>query len=123
MHIGPHDIAVRELGTGKSRIETARGMGLNFSVAKQLPVMDGIEAVRQVLSVAWFDKEKCGNGLSCLWGYQREFDDARSCFKDKPLHDWTSHGADAFRYAAVGYRAEIMQGFAPMPKRKNLRVS
>lgn len=121
-HIGPHDIAVRELGTGKSRIETARGLGLNFSVAKQLPIMDGIEAVRQVLGAAWFDKEKCGNGLSCLWGYQREYDDAHACFKDRPLHDWTSHGADAFRYAAVGFRAENMSSFAPLSKRKNLRV-
>ena len=121
-HIGPHDIAVRELGTGKSRIETARGMGLNFSTAKNLPVVDGIEAVRQVIAAAWFDKEKCGKGLSCLWGYQREFDDTHACFKDKPLHDWTSHGADAFRYAAVGYSANNLAGFAPLPKRKNLRV-
>lgn len=121
-HIGPHDIAVRELGTGKSRIETARGMGLNFTTAKNLPVIDGIEAVRQVIAAAWFDKEKCGKGLSCLWGYQREFDDTHACFKDKPLHDWTSHGADAFRYAAVGYSANNLAGFAPLPKRKNLRV-
>jgi hypothetical protein len=122
MHIGPHDIAVRELGTGKSRIETARSMGLNFSVAKQLPVQDGIEACRQVLGAAWFDKEKCGNGLACLWGYQREFDDTHACFKERPLHDWTSHGADAFRYAAVGFRADNMNSFEPLPKRKNLRV-
>lgn len=121
-HIGPHDIAVRELGTGRSRIETARGLGLNFSVAKNLPVQDGIEAVRQVLGAAWFDKEKCGNGLSCLWGYQREYDDAHACFKEKPLHDWTSHGADAFRYAAVGYSVNLGAGFAPIGKPKNLRV-
>ena len=110
-HIGPHDIAVREWGTGKSRIETARGMGLNFTVAQNLPVMDGIEAVRQVLAAAWFDKEKCGPGLSCLWGYQREYDDR---------HDWTSHGADAFRYAAVGWKKPVE--WKKLPPRKNLRV-
>lgn len=121
-HIGPHDIAVRELGTGKSRIETARGMGLNFTTAKNLPVVDGIEASRQVIAAAWFDKEKCGNGLACLWGYQREYDDKHACFKEKPLHDWTSHGADAFRYAAVGYQSTVGTGFAPIGKPKNLRV-
>ncbi len=121
-HIAPHDIAVRELGGGKSRIETARGMGINFTIAKNIPVMDGIEACRQVIGAAWFDKERCGNGLSCLWGYQREYDDVHACFKTSPLHDWTSHGADAFRYAAVGFVSESSKKFAPLPARKNLRV-
>lgn len=104
VHVGPHDLAVRELGTGKSRIETARGLGLNFITAPQLPVADGIEGVRQVLGAAWFDREKCGQGLQSLWAYQWEWDDVRSCFKPHPLHDWTSHAADAMRYAAVGFR-------------------
>lgn len=118
--VGPHDLAVRELGTGKSRIETARGLGLNFITAPQLPVADGIEAVRQVLGAAWFDRERCGQGLQSLWAYQREWDDVRGCFKPHPLHDWTSHGADAMRYAAVGFRRPDT-GFKPL-KRNNLRV-
>ena len=121
MHIAPHDIAVRELGTGKSRWETARGLGINFTTAKQLPLMDGIEAARQVLGAAWFDRERCAKGLNCLYGYKREYDAARATFRDAPLHDWSSHGADAFRYAAIGFqRAET--GFKPLPKIKNLRV-
>ncbi|HIU17699.1 MAG TPA: PBSX family phage terminase large subunit [Candidatus Avidesulfovibrio excrementigallinarum] len=121
-HIGPHDLAVRELGSGKSRIETARGLGLNFTIARNLPVVDGIEAARQVLAAAWFDKQACGKGLACLWGYQREYDDARSCFKTSPLHDWTSHGADAFRYAATGFATPAAARFDPLPARKPLRV-
>ena len=120
-HIAPHDIAVRELGSGRSRIESARALGLNFEVAPRLPVADGIEAARQVLETAWFDRERCGRGLECLWAYQREFDETRACFREAPLHDWTSHGADAFRYAAVGFRREGA-GFAPLGQRKNLRV-
>ena len=120
VHVGPHDLAVRELGTGKSRIETARGLGPNFITAPQLPVADGIEGVRQVLGAAWFDRERCGQGLQSLWAYQREWDDVRSCFKPYPLHDWTSHGADAMRYAAVGFRRPDT-GFKPL-KRNNLRV-
>ena len=103
-HIGPHDLAVRELGTGKSRLEAARGMGLRFDVAPGLPVADGIECARQVLASAWFDKTRCARGLECLWAYRREWDDAGGLWKDAPLHDWASHGADAFRYAAVGFR-------------------
>lgn len=121
VHLAPHDIAVRELGTGKSRIETARNLGIQFTAVKNLPIMDGIEASRQVLGAAWFDRDKCAKGLNCLYGYKREWDDARGAFRDHPLHDWTSHGADAFRYAAVGYqRSET--GFAPLKKRVNIRA-
>ena len=121
-HIGPHDLAVRELGSGKSRIETARSLGLTFTIAKNLPVVDGIEAVRQVLAAAWFDRTACDRGLRCLWGYQRAYDDARACFKPSPLHDWTSHGADALRYAATGFIPPAATAFAPLPARKPLRV-
>lgn len=120
MHIGPHDLAVRELGSGKSRIETARGMGITFTVARQLPVADGIEGARQVIGAAWFDRDRCGQGLQSLWAYQREYDEVRGCFKDHPLHDWTSHGADAFRYAAIGFRKPEPQ-FNPL-EYKSLQV-
>ena len=121
VHLAPHDIAVRELGTGRSRLETARNMGINFAAVKNLPIMDGIEAARQVLGAAWFDRDKCVKGLNCLYGYKREYDEARAAYRDYPLHDWTSHGADAFRYAAVGYQRP-QSGFKPLPKQKNLRA-
>ncbi len=119
-HIAPHDIAVRELGSGKSRLEAARALGLHYDTAPRLPVADGIEAARQVLENAWFDREKCGKGLTCLWAYQREFDPVRACFRSQSLHDWTSHGADAFRYAAVGFRPES-RAFAPIGRQRNIR--
>lgn len=122
VHLAPHDIAVRELGTGRSRLETARNLGINFAAVKNLPIMDGIEAARQVLGAAWFDRDKCAKGLNCLYGYKREYDDARAAYRDYPLHDWTSHGADAFRYAAVGYQRP-KTGFKPLQPMKNLRVT
>lgn len=112
-HIGPHDIAVRELGTGKSRIETARNLGLRFEVCPMLPVDEGIDACRDIIPVSWFDAEKCEKGLECLWGYQHEWDDRNNCYKNNPLHDWTSHGADAFRTGAVGFRKPATGG--PLP--------
>jgi len=103
-HYAPHDIAVRELGTGKSRLETAKGLGIRFEVGKMLPIEDGIDAARTVLNRCWFDKEKCAKGISALVSYHKEWDEESQVFKKKPEHDWSSHGADAFRTFATGYR-------------------
>lgn len=104
-HIAPHDIEVRELGTGKSRLETAKSMGLKFHVCKQHEVVDGIEAVRNVISTCWFDAKKCERGLECLRNYRKEWDDKKKVFRDNPLHDWASHGADSFRIFAMSQRS------------------
>ena len=100
-HFAPHDIKVRELGTGKSRLETAAALGLNFDVVKQIPVVDGIQAVRSILPRCWFAKTKCQDGIEALKQYRKEYDEKNKCFKDRPLHDWTSHASDSFRYLAV----------------------
>ncbi len=99
-HIAPHDIVVTELGTGASRLETARNLGIIFDVAPMTGVADGIEAVRNTLPKCWFDAEKCDRGIKCLDSYKKEWDDKLGRWKDKPLHNWASHGADAFRTGA-----------------------
>ncbi len=104
-HVAPHDIEVKELGTGQSRNEVARSLGINFEVARKLPVDDGIQAVRSLLPRCWFDAEKCARGLEALRQYRREWDDKLQAFKARPLHDWTSHAADAARYGAVAGQA------------------
>lgn len=103
-HFLPHDVAVRELGTGKSRLEVLTTLGLRVKVGRALPVHDGIQAARMLLPLCWFDTEKCREGIEALRMYRREFDDKRQEFRNTPLHDWTSHPADAFRYFAMGYR-------------------
>ena len=35
--------------------------------------------------------------------YRREWDDKLSCFRDRPVHDWSSHIADAIRYLGVTF--------------------
>lgn len=100
-HIAPHDIEVRELGTGKSRREIALGLGLTFEVAPRLSLDDGIHAVRSLLPRCWFDAERCARGLSALRDYRKDYDDKLKCFRSRPRHDWTSHAADAFRMGAV----------------------
>jgi len=106
-HFAPHDIKVRELGTGKSRYETAKSLGITFEIGKNLAVVEGIQAVRNSLSRCWFDKEKCDRGLSALRSYHKEWDEENQVFKNRAEHDWSSHGADSFRTFAVGYRELI----------------
>lgn len=103
-HYLPHDVEVRELGTGKSRKEVLAGLGINAEVCPNIPVADGIQAVRMLLPTCWFDKVKCKEGIEALRMYRREYDDKRQEFRVNPLHDWTSHYADAFRYFAVAHR-------------------
>jgi len=103
-HHLPHDVQVRELGTGKSRIEVLAELGIRAIPGRALPVHDGIQAVRMLLPLCWFDDEKCREGIEALRMYRREYDEKRQEFRNAPLHDWTSHPADAFRTFAMGYR-------------------
>jgi hypothetical protein len=106
----PHDAGVHELQTGKTRARALKELGLNnLVVLGKTDVSDGIEQVRQFLSRCWFDKEKCDRGLKCLRNYHKEFDEKNKIWRAKPKHDWSSNGADAFRYAAVSYK-EVLGG-------------
>ena len=101
-HLAPHDIEVRELGSGKSRLETAYTLGIKFRVIPKMKVADGINAARMLIPKCYFDRDRCSEGLECLKQYRQEWDERRKVFRDHPLHDFTSHAADAFRYLAVG---------------------
>ena len=65
-------------------------------------VDDGIQAVRALLARSWFDKVKCDRGLGALRAYRREWDEKMAVFRPRPLHDWSSHAADAARTGAMG---------------------
>jgi len=101
-HNAPHDIRVREFTNGKSRLETAYELGISFDLVPNIPVEDGINATRMILGKCWFDKSKCQRGLLALRNYKKQFDELKNTFKNKPLHDWSSNGADAFRYLSIG---------------------
>lgn len=107
-HNGPHDLAVRELGSGRSRIEIARELGIHFHKVRNIGIQDGIEAARSLFPRCWFDQEKCRLGIDALASYHKEYDEINQVYKQRPVHDWSSHGADAFRYFAVGFE-EPMQ--------------
>jgi len=103
-HLFPHDASVRELGSGKSRVEILKDMGIKATVVPAALVADGIEASRVILPRCWFDAEKCSLGLKALRQYRCDWDERTNQPKPKPLHDWTSHAADAFRTYAMGAR-------------------
>ena len=108
-HILPHDAAARELGTGKTRVETLQGLGIrNPVIVPAQDVADGINAARMLIPRCWFDEKKCKRGIEALRQYRREYDDKLKSFKSRPLHDWSSHGADAFRTGAMGGRVPSM---------------
>lgn len=113
----PHDVGVRELGTGRSRLEVLDSLGVrNVKVLPATSVDDGINAVRMTLPKCWFDATRCRDLLEALRQYRTEYDDRLKRFKPRPLHDWTSHAADAFRYLCVG-----LDEYTP-PKRQSVEI-
>lgn len=103
----PHDAKQREKGTGKSVFEVLQARGLPVEIAPNVQVYDGIEACRNILPRSWFDEEGTKLGRSRLAAYRRERDPRTGVLKERPTHDISSHGADAFRYATVALRPPI----------------
>jgi hypothetical protein len=104
-HLLPHDAEVRELGSGRTRSETLRGLGVRpMRTVRQHNVADGIQAVRAILPRAWFDAQRCALGIRALRGYRREWNEAGQTWRNTPVHDHASHGADAMRYLCLGVR-------------------
>lgn len=104
-HILPHDVKVRELSDGKSRLDKLKALGLkNIIVAPKLPVADGIEATRSFLKKCVFDRIACANGISALQNYERKYDVKNKVFQMAPYHNWASHGADGMRTLVLGLR-------------------
>lgn len=119
-HWLPHDARAKTLASGgKSIVEQlASEMGgfQALAIVPNLEVQDGIQAARMVLPTCWFDDQKCGEGLEALRQYQREYDEDKKAFKERPRHDWTSHAADAFRMFAVAWRQEAQPEQKPKGK-------
>jgi hypothetical protein len=100
-HIAPHDIAVREFGSGMTRLEKAKNLGIRFIVADNISIMDGIEAVRSAFSKVYIDQNNCSLLIKALENYRQEWDSKKKVYSPHPLHDNNSHAADAMRYLCV----------------------
>lgn len=111
----PHDARVKEWGTGRTRIETMQGYGLNPQVVPQAGLLDGINAARRTLPRCVFHSRCEEQGIAALEQYRREWDDDKKAFKAAPVHDWSSHLADAFRYMSMAWK-EIPAAPPPKPQ-------
>jgi phage terminase large subunit len=102
-HFFPHDIKVKEFSSGKSRLDTLAGLGIEATVVPEANKLDGINAVRRMLGRTWIDVNRCERAIEALRQYRREYDDRLRDWKSNALHDWTSHCCDAVRYFATGF--------------------
>jgi len=108
-HVGPHDLAQRELSEGQSRVEAAAALGLEFEVTPRIKSQqEGIDAVRRILPMCWFDEIRCRQqshnqtvGINSLRGYRKEWNERLGTWASSPLHNWASHGAKAFECLAL----------------------
>ena len=107
-HWLPHDAKAKTLASGGKSIIEQLSLKIplkSMRIVPNLSLQDGIQATRMMLLRSWFDP-KCEEGIECLRQYQREYDEDKKIFRDKPRHDWASHGADAFRMAAVAWKEQ-----------------
>lgn len=100
-HFAPHDVRSTDLGTGKTRLETAGALGWRFQMVPEVSIDDGINAGKLLWPRLWVDEVKCQPFLDAISQYRQEWVDKLGTFRNVPLHDWTSHAADMFRYAAL----------------------
>lgn len=100
-HFAPHDANKRELGTGKTLIQTAADMGLIFEQIPMVGLNDGIQKVRLMFPRIYINEPKCEQPLNAWLNYHKEWDEQKLKFSDDPVHDWSSHFADTLRYLAV----------------------
>ncbi len=100
----PHDAKVKEMGTGRTRVETMMSLGLRPILVPQASVEDGRNAVRRTLPLCVFHPRCEAGGIEALEQYRREWDDEKKAFRANAVHDWTSHPADSFRYLALSWR-------------------
>lgn len=112
-HWAPHDIKVRELGSGaKTRLEIARELGIDFMVTPNLPIAEGIELARALWSRLWVDTGNCKYFLKCAENYHKQYNEKLNVYSSKAVHDWSSDVMDAYRYMAVAMSVNQSSGMS-----------
>ena len=97
----PHDAMAKTLQTGRSIVEQFLSGGIRPKVVAKLDLLDGIQAARMLFPSIFFDEQGCKDGLLALRSYRRIWNAERNEYGAKPVHDWSSNYADAFRYLAL----------------------
>jgi hypothetical protein len=122
-HYAPHDIEVREMSSGRSRRDVARDLGISFILVPRVRAKeDGIEAVRNTLPFCWIDSVRCEQLISCLENYRKQYDEKLDIYREQPVHDWSSHGADAMQTLALAMQ-QMQKAAKPKRKSRSRRYS
>lgn len=116
----PHDAQNELLASERTIAQQARAAGFNVRITPKSSIADGINAARTLFGSCWFDADKCADGINCLRNYRYEVDEETQQYSQKPLHDWASHGADAFRYFAVALREPKKKAPSTIARRPNM---
>jgi len=120
----PHDSRAKTLQTGRSTIEQFvehMADSCRVSITPNLSIQHGIDAARLVLRHCYFAQDACTDGIEALRAYKRQYNEVTKAFSDKPLHDWSSHSSDAFRYLSL--IVQTKQKFAPVVKSTQERIN
>lgn len=127
-HYLPHDAAAKRLGTKLTiQEQIAKAYPKSVKIVSKLSLEDGINAVRLLFPSCYFDERACADGLDALRHYRYKVMDSNQPERARrlslrPLHDWASDGADAFRYLAVATK-EPRSGKPPMSERLRQKTS
>ena len=114
-HYAPHDIEVTEFSSGKTRRDVAYQLGINFKILPKLPLEDGIHSAKMILPRCWIDMDNCKHLVDALRHYHRKYNEKMKIFHSKPVHAWSSHAADAFRYLALSVN-DVLTKNTSMPR-------
>jgi phage terminase large subunit len=112
----PHDADNELLASERTIAQQARAAGFKVRITPKTSIAVGINAARTIFANCWFDMDKCADGIQCLRNYRYDVDPDTQQYSTQPLHDWASHGADAFRYFAVA----IKEPKKKAPKNENI---
>ena len=110
-HFAPHDINIMELGSGLTRLEMARNLGIKLVVLPKISIDDGIELAKLTFNKLWID-ESLTKLIKSLESYRRKFDSEKNRYDDRPFHDEHSDRADSYRYMCMAL-SRVREGLSP----------
>jgi phage terminase large subunit len=100
----PHDAENELLASERTIAQQMRAAGFKVRIVPKVSLSTGIGAARTIFPNVWFDEDKCADGLNALRHYRYDVDPDTKEYSDQPMHNWASHGSDAFRYMAIALK-------------------
>lgn len=108
-HFFPHDGQKRDFNTGKNTLDFIQNMGETaFIVPRPTSKENAIQSMRSRLYHTAFNEENTKRLIDCLSNYSKEFDDKMGTYKSRPVHNWASHGVDAYQTVTLALDADMI---------------